>query len=85
MHICREFVDVAIYALCLESFCVKNPAVRKVLVFSDSALGVDQKIHPCGRGRIDSVRQSFPADDERMEDLFRIKNYILKLCHHPPS
>ena len=35
-HICREFVDVAIYALCPESFCVKNPAVRKVFAFSDS-------------------------------------------------
>ena len=35
-HNCREFVDVAIYALCPESFCLKNPAVRKVLVFSDS-------------------------------------------------
>ena len=36
-HICREFIDVAIYALYPESFCVKNPAVRKVFVFSDSA------------------------------------------------
>ena len=36
MHNCREFVDVAIYALCPESFCVKNLAVRKVFVFSDS-------------------------------------------------
>ena len=35
-HNCREFVDVEIYALCPESFCVKNPAVRKVFVFSDS-------------------------------------------------
>ena len=35
-HICREFVDVPIYALYPESFCVKNPAVRKVFVFSDS-------------------------------------------------
>ena len=32
-HICREFVDVAIYALYPESFCMKNPAVRKVFVF----------------------------------------------------
>ena len=37
-HNCPKFVDVAIYALCPESFCVKNPAVRTVLVFSDSGL-----------------------------------------------
>ena len=36
----RTFVDfenVAIYTLYPESFCVKNPAVRKVFVFYDSA------------------------------------------------
>ena len=37
-HICREFSDVAIFALYPESFCVKNPATRKVFAFSDSVL-----------------------------------------------
>ena len=35
-HICRECVDVVIYALFPESFCAKNLAVRKVFVVSDS-------------------------------------------------
>ena len=34
--ICREIVDVAIYALYPESFC-ENFAIRKVFAFSDSA------------------------------------------------
>ena len=32
--ICRKIVDVAIYALYLESFCGKDLAVRKVFAFS---------------------------------------------------
>ena len=36
MHICRKFVNVTIQALYPESFCM-SLAVRKVLVFSDSA------------------------------------------------
>ena len=35
-RICREIVNVAIYALYPESFCGKNLAVRKVFAFSDS-------------------------------------------------
>ena len=36
-RICREIVNVAIYALYPESFCGKDLAVRKVFAFSDSA------------------------------------------------
>ena len=36
-RICREIVDVAIYALYPESFCGRNLAIRKVFAFSDSA------------------------------------------------
>ena len=36
-RICREIVDVAIYALYPESFCGGNLAIRKVFAFSDSA------------------------------------------------
>ena len=36
-RICREIVDVAIYALYPESFCGGNLAIRKVFTFSDSA------------------------------------------------
>ena len=36
-RICREIVDVAIYALYPESFCGVNLAIRKVFAFSDSA------------------------------------------------
>ena len=35
-RICREIVDVAIYALYPESFCGVNLANRKVFAFSDS-------------------------------------------------
>ena len=35
-RICREIVDVAIYALYPESFCGGNLAIRKVFAFSDS-------------------------------------------------
>ena len=35
-RICREIVNVAIYALYPESFCGKDLAVRKVFAFSDS-------------------------------------------------
>ena len=35
-RICRKIVDVAIYALYLESFCGVNLAIRKVFAFSDS-------------------------------------------------
>ena len=37
-RICREIVDVAIYALYPESFCGVNLAIRKVFAFSDSGL-----------------------------------------------
>ena len=43
-HICREFVDVAIYALYPESFCVKNLAAGKVFAFSDSGGGREREI-----------------------------------------
>ena len=35
-RICREVVDVVIYALYPESFCGVNLAIRKVFAFSDS-------------------------------------------------
>ena len=35
-HFCRESKSVAIYALYPESVCLKNFAIRKVFVFSDS-------------------------------------------------
>ena len=35
-RICREIVDVAIYALYPESFCDENLAIRKVFAFCDS-------------------------------------------------
>ena len=35
-RICREIVDVAIYALYPESFCGVNLAIRKVFAVSDS-------------------------------------------------
>ena len=38
-RICREIVDVAIYALYPESFCGVNLAIRKVFAFSDSGGG----------------------------------------------
>ena len=38
-RICREIVDVAIYALYPESFCGVNLAIRKVFAFSDSGVG----------------------------------------------
>ena len=34
---CREIIDVAIYAVYPESFCSENLAIRKVFAFSDSA------------------------------------------------
>ena len=37
-RICREIVDVAIYALYPESFFGENLAIRKVFAFSDSGL-----------------------------------------------
>ena len=39
-RICREIVDVAIYALYPESFCGVNLAIRKVFAFSDSGVHV---------------------------------------------
>ena len=36
-RICREIVDVAIYALYPESFFGEHLAIRKVFAFSDSA------------------------------------------------
>ena len=42
-RICREIVDVAIYALYPESFCSGNLAIRKVFAFSDS--GFTMMIH----------------------------------------
>ena len=39
-RICREIVDVAIYALYPESFCGVNLAIRKVFAFSDSGCGI---------------------------------------------
>ena len=41
-RICREIVDVAIYALYPESFCGVNLAIRKVFAFSDSAAASSQ-------------------------------------------
>ena len=35
-HFCCESKSVAIYALCPESFCMKNLAIQKVFAFSDS-------------------------------------------------
>ena len=40
-HICRKIKDALIYAVYLESFCVKDLATRKVFAFSDSAYGHD--------------------------------------------
>jgi len=37
-RICREIVNVAIYALYPESFCRKNLAVQKIFAFSDSGI-----------------------------------------------
>ena len=39
-RICREIVDVAIYALYPESFCGVNLAIRKVFAFSDSGIWI---------------------------------------------
>ena len=39
-RICREIVDVAIYALYPERFCGRNLAIRKVFAFSDSGLDI---------------------------------------------
>ena len=48
-HFCRESKSVAIYALCPESFCVKNLAIRKDFAFSDSAeMLVSHKLQPQG-------------------------------------
>ena len=45
-RICREIVDVAIYALYPESFCGGNLAIWKVFAFSDSECGRNQIISP---------------------------------------
>ena len=47
-RICREIVNVAIYALYPESFCGKDLAIRKVFTFSDSACQVSlRRKLPC--------------------------------------
>ena len=45
-RICREIVDVAIYALYPESFCGVNLAIRKVFAFSDSGVGQSSTTYP---------------------------------------
>ena len=48
-RICREIVDVAIYALYPESFCGVNLAIRKVFAFSDSVVMVMDTYLKCKR------------------------------------
>ena len=58
-HICREIKNVPIYALYLESFCVKNLATRKVFAFSDSGKNL-----PAGQNLTKSSREmvAVPGD-----------------------
>ena len=44
-YFCGKFYNVVVNALYVESFCVENPAVRKLFAFSDFGRVVNKEVY----------------------------------------
>ena len=81
-RICREIVDVAIYALYPESFCGVNLAIRKVFAFSDSACNTQRKMEESLAGFGDFVHHllfTFVSGPLKVDSLGWVKYCRLRL------